>query len=194
MGSYRFARHFRRSPPVGRKQGCRRISPGRVNRPSIAGASPASVPVPPPLSRHLPGTGDGVGCADKIDPGVGVYRDDHRNTPVLRAVKAAERMLLESQPTRAYVGPRRRSPDGGERRRIEQVRERLAVSRRSLGLARIDEQKGMFSLLPLTCGQIGALRRHHAIYVADNRRISLAGLTNANLGRSLEALEAVAGR
>lgn len=41
----------------------------------------------------------------KIDLGVGVYRDDQGHTPVLRAVKAAERRLLEEQTSKAYLGP-----------------------------------------------------------------------------------------
>lgn len=41
----------------------------------------------------------------KIDLGVGVYRDAEGNTPVFTAVKAAERLLLKSQPTKAYLGP-----------------------------------------------------------------------------------------
>jgi aromatic-amino-acid transaminase len=42
--------------------------------------------------------------AQKIDVGVGVYRDAIGNTPILRSVKAAERILLESQETKAYLG------------------------------------------------------------------------------------------
>jgi aromatic-amino-acid transaminase len=41
---------------------------------------------------------------DKIDVGVGVYRDAAGGTPILRAVKAAERILLEGQDTKAYLG------------------------------------------------------------------------------------------
>ena len=41
----------------------------------------------------------------KIDVGVGVYRDERGATPVLRAVKAAERLLIDSQATKAYLGP-----------------------------------------------------------------------------------------
>ena len=41
---------------------------------------------------------------DKIDVGVGVYRDGVGNTPILRAVKAAERLLWESQQSKSYVG------------------------------------------------------------------------------------------
>jgi aromatic-amino-acid transaminase len=43
--------------------------------------------------------------ADKLDLGVGVYRDEHGNTPVFRAIKAAERRLLDEQATKAYLGP-----------------------------------------------------------------------------------------
>ena len=42
--------------------------------------------------------------SDKIDVGVGVYRDAAGTTPILRCVKAAERILLEQQPTKAYLG------------------------------------------------------------------------------------------
>ncbi len=40
----------------------------------------------------------------KIDLGVGVYKDASGNTPVMRAVKAAERRILEEQTTKAYTG------------------------------------------------------------------------------------------
>ena len=42
--------------------------------------------------------------ADKIDLGVGVYKDAKGRTPVMRAVKAAERRLVEEQDSKAYVG------------------------------------------------------------------------------------------
>ncbi len=41
---------------------------------------------------------------DKIDLGVGVYRDETGRTPVLETVKAAERRLAETQKTKAYLG------------------------------------------------------------------------------------------
>jgi aromatic-amino-acid transaminase len=40
---------------------------------------------------------------DKIDVGVGVYRDAAGNTPILKVVKEAERRLLESQATKSYI-------------------------------------------------------------------------------------------
>ncbi|MEQ7874598.1 amino acid aminotransferase [Sphingomonas sp. ASV193] len=43
---------------------------------------------------------------DKIDVGVGVFRDGAGNTPIPGAVKEGERRLLESQQTKAYLGMR----------------------------------------------------------------------------------------
>ena len=42
--------------------------------------------------------------ADKIDLGVGVYKDATGLTPVMRAVKAAERQLWEVETTKTYTG------------------------------------------------------------------------------------------
>ena len=42
--------------------------------------------------------------AEKIDLGVGVYKDASGVTPVMRAVKDAEALLLASQKTKTYVG------------------------------------------------------------------------------------------
>jgi aromatic-amino-acid transaminase len=41
---------------------------------------------------------------DKIDLGLGVYRDDTGNTPVMAAVKQAEELLLRTQTSKSYVG------------------------------------------------------------------------------------------
>lgn len=42
---------------------------------------------------------------EKIDLGVGVYRDATGRTPIMRAVAEAERRLIASETTKAYVGP-----------------------------------------------------------------------------------------
>jgi len=42
---------------------------------------------------------------EKIDLGVGVYKDEHGETPVLRAVKQAEARILAQESTKAYIGP-----------------------------------------------------------------------------------------
>jgi len=41
---------------------------------------------------------------EKIDLGVGVYRDERGQTPVLGTVKKAERYLIENQPSKSYLG------------------------------------------------------------------------------------------
>lgn len=43
--------------------------------------------------------------ADKIDLGVGVYRTGEGETPVFGAIKAAEKKLVETQDSKAYLGP-----------------------------------------------------------------------------------------
>ena len=43
--------------------------------------------------------------ADKIDLGVGVYRTGQGDTPVFGAIKAAEKQLVETQDSKAYLGP-----------------------------------------------------------------------------------------
>jgi aspartate/tyrosine/aromatic aminotransferase len=42
--------------------------------------------------------------ANKIDLGVGVYRDASGDTPILSTVKKAERFLVENQVTKSYLG------------------------------------------------------------------------------------------
>lgn len=41
--------------------------------------------------------------ADKLDLGVGIYKDENGQTPVMRAVKAAEARILETQDTKKYT-------------------------------------------------------------------------------------------
>ncbi|MCW1430840.1 aromatic amino acid transaminase [Novosphingobium sp. JCM 18896] len=43
--------------------------------------------------------------ADKIDLGVGVYKTGQGDTPVFASIKAAEKKLVETQETKAYLGP-----------------------------------------------------------------------------------------
>ena len=43
--------------------------------------------------------------ADKIDLGVGVYKTGQGDTPVFGAIKAAEKILVETQASKAYLGP-----------------------------------------------------------------------------------------
>ena len=43
---------------------------------------------------------------EKVDLGVGVYRDENGNTPILRSVKKAEQWLLANQTSKSYLGSR----------------------------------------------------------------------------------------
>ena len=54
--------------------------------------------------------------ADKIDVGVGVFRDAGGETPILKVMKKAERILLETQTTKAYLG------SAGDKRFAELIR------------------------------------------------------------------------
>ncbi|MEM9344663.1 MAG: aminotransferase class I/II-fold pyridoxal phosphate-dependent enzyme, partial [Pseudomonadota bacterium] len=41
---------------------------------------------------------------NKVDLGVGVYKDAEGRTPVMRAVKTAEKQLWEAETSKSYVG------------------------------------------------------------------------------------------
>ena len=41
---------------------------------------------------------------EKIDVGVGVFRDGEGNTPILQVMKDAEQILHDTQVTKAYLG------------------------------------------------------------------------------------------
>jgi len=41
---------------------------------------------------------------EKIDVGVGVFRDAAGNTPILKVIKEAEQRLVDTQKTKAYLG------------------------------------------------------------------------------------------
>lgn len=41
---------------------------------------------------------------NKVDMGIGVYKDDQGNTPVMRAVQKAEQQLIAEQTSKTYVG------------------------------------------------------------------------------------------
>ena len=82
---------------------------------------------------------------DKLDLGVGVYRDQNGVTPVFRAVKAAERRLVETQTSKGYIGA---DGDAGFT---------AAARRLLLGEALDGALGGRFAGFQ-TCGGVGALR------------------------------------
>ena len=77
---------------------------------------------------------------EKIDVGVGVFRDSSGRTPILEVIKQAELRLLETQTTKAYLG------SAGDTRFTELLRpillgehaddERISACRRPAAAAR----------------------------------------------------------
>ncbi|MEM8787063.1 MAG: amino acid aminotransferase [Pseudomonadota bacterium] len=64
----------------------------------------ALTPQPPDKIIELIGLFRADPRDDKVDLGVGVYKDADGHTPVMRAVKSAETRLLQSQDSKSYVG------------------------------------------------------------------------------------------
>jgi aromatic-amino-acid transaminase len=83
---------------------------------------------------------------------------------------------------------------------LAQMRERMLGLRRELAvlsvrvpmLRGVDEQRGIFRMLPLTPVQVRALADDHAIHMAESGRANLAGLKRGGAERLALALGAVA--
>ena len=90
---------------------------------------------------------------DKIDVGVGVFRDGAGNTPILKVMKEAERRLLETQSTKAYLG------SAGDKRFAELIRPIL------LGPHALDDRIAGIQ----TPGGCGALRLGFELIATANR-------------------------
>ena len=89
---------------------------------------------------------------DKIDVGVGVFRDGAGNTPILKVIKEAERRLNETQESKSYIG------SAGDKRYAELLRPIL------LGEHAGDDRIGGFQ----TPGGCGALRLGFELLAAAN--------------------------
>ena len=81
------------------------------------------------------------------------------------------------------------------RRRLLDLRAAVAAYGRigPVDLARLTGQEGMFAMLPLGPDAIVRLREQHAIYMAGNGRINLAGLTMRDIPVVVRALKEVVG-
>ena len=83
----------------------------------------------------------------------------------------------------------------GMRQRLRWVRAYLAAADDKVPgvpLAQLEEQNGLFAMLPLNKDQIGKLREDHAVYMAGSGRINIAGLTKGNIDKFITALADVA--
>jgi aspartate/tyrosine/aromatic aminotransferase len=70
--------------------------------------------------------------------------------------------------------------------RIRRIRARIAAY--DPRLAYVDDQNGMFSMLPVTPDQVVALREDHGIYMAASGRFNVVGLSDANVDRFAAAV------
>ena len=78
------------------------------------------------------------------------------------------------------------------RSRMLGLRSELAALSNQVPMLRgIDEQRGIFRMLPLSPDQIDAVGREHAIHMAPSGRINIAGLKGGDAPRLAEALAAV---
>ena len=91
---------------------------------------------------------------DKIDVGVGVFRDGAGNTPILKVIKEAEQRLLDTQVTKAYLG------SAGDKRFTELLRPSV------LGSHANDERIAGLQ----TPGGCGALRLGFELLALVNRQ------------------------
>src|SRR5947199_3993040 len=90
--------------------------------------------------------------SEKIDVGVGVFRDSAGDTPILKVMKEAEQRLLDTQTTKAYLG------SAGDKRFTELLRPIL-----------LGEHAGDDRILGLqTPGGCGALRLGFELLAAAN--------------------------
>ena len=104
---------------------------------------------------------------DKIDVGVGVFRDGAGNTPILKVMKEAEQRLVDTQVTKAYLG------SAGDKRFAELLRPIL-----------LGEHAGDERIVGLqTPGGCGALRLGFELIATANSARAGAG-RHANLAQS----------
>ena len=75
--------------------------------------------------------------------------------------------------------------------RVNTLRKEIAEQGSKLNLDFVATQRGMFSLLPLSPLQVDSLITDHAVYLAGDGRINIAGCQIEQVPRFIEALSAV---
>lgn len=99
--------------------------------------------------------------ANKVDLGVGIYKDAQGKTPVLAAVKQAEKLLLESQDTKAYVGPI------GSRPFCDAMLQQVFGANAQNDRLRCAQSTGGTGALRILADLIKATRPNAAIWISD---------------------------
>ena len=91
-----------------------------------------------------------------------MFRDENGETPVLRAVKAAERMLLECQRTKGYLGPE------GDQRFVALLSDIILDNVKALGDRLVGVQTpGGGGALRLGAELVAAARPHAHVWVGS---------------------------
>ncbi len=76
-------------------------------------------------------------------------------------------------------------------RRVNSLRREIASQGSHLNLGFVEEQRGMFSVLPLTPEQVDKMIDDHGVYLAGNGRINIAGCQIDQVPKFIDALTAV---
>jgi aspartate/tyrosine/aromatic aminotransferase len=156
---------------------------------------------------------DTVVIAQSCDKNFGVYRDRVGSvwfkTPSAQGTATAMGHVLQisremwSMPpdhgaaaVRIVLDDAKLSADW--RAELEGMRERIITLRQRLSAANplfdyVGDQKGMFSMLPVSPAQVLQLRNDHAIYMADSGRFNICGLSDEQVDRFAAAVLEVIG-
>jgi aspartate/tyrosine/aromatic aminotransferase len=71
--------------------------------------------------------------------------------------------------------------------------DRLAALRPDLDFRWLTRQRGMFSLLGLDAARVTALREQHHIYLPQDGRVNIAGISDGNVDRVARAVAGLIG-
>jgi aromatic-amino-acid transaminase len=133
---------------------------------------------------------------DKVDLGVGVYKDAEGHTPVMRAVKAAEARLIEEQRSKAYVGvlgdlefvdalgklalgaaaPRDRLAGAQTPGGTGAIRQLFELVRRAAPAATVWHSEPSWPNHPAILGYLGIPARTYRYFDAATRGVDFAGM------------------
>ncbi len=146
--------------------------------------------------------------AERVGAVLTIARSADDAAAIQSHVKAAIRVNYSNPPAHGADIVRTVLSDKALREQWEQelaaMRSRINDNRQALVTALEDREvpgswgaiakhRGMFALLDLSDSQVARLREDHAVYVVGGGRINVAGLTDANLGRFVDALATVLG-
>lgn len=144
---------------------------------------------------------------NKVDLGVGVYKDSAGKTVVMRAVREAEKRLFQSQDTKTYLGLAGDTAfnaamiglvfgDGADTGRIRAVQApggsgALRLVAELLQRLRPGATVWMSDPTWPNHQQVQRLRDEHAVYMVGDSRINVAGLPEGKLDDLAKAIVAV---